>query len=77
MLEEIIRAGVNTYVTGITAKWTRSEEGHEFAEKHRINILGGTHYSTEKFACISIVDYFREMGLPSDFIEERHVMEDM
>ena len=68
MLGEIVKAGVNTYVTGITAKWTSSEEGHEFAKEHRINILGGTHYSTEKFACISMVDYFAEMGLPCEFV---------
>jgi putative NIF3 family GTP cyclohydrolase 1 type 2 len=77
LLDEIVKAGVNTYVTGITAKWARSEEGHEFAKEHGINILGGTHYSTEKFACMSMVDYFKEMGLPSEFIEEIPVLEDM
>ncbi|MEK6969268.1 MAG: Nif3-like dinuclear metal center hexameric protein [Nanoarchaeota archaeon] len=77
MLEEIAKAGVNTFVTGITAKNDHSKKAHEFAEKHRINILGGTHYSTERFACITMVDYFKKMGLPSEFIEDKPVMEDM
>lgn len=77
LLGEIVEAGVNTYLTGVAAKYDRSEEGHEYAEEHGINILGGTHYSSEKFACISMVDYFAEMGLPTEFIEEMPVLEDM
>ena len=77
MLEEISKAGVNTFVTGITIKNDHSKKAHEFAEEHRINILGGTHYSTEKFACMSMVDYFTKIGLPSEFIEDEPVMEDM
>ena len=42
-----------------------------------INVLGGTHYSTEKFACISMVDYFKKIGLSSNFIEDKPVMKDM
>jgi len=77
MLEEIAKAGVNTFVTGITVKNEHSKKAYDFAEKHRINVLGGTHYSTERFACISMVDYFKKVGLPSEFIEDKPVMEDM
>jgi putative NIF3 family GTP cyclohydrolase 1 type 2 len=76
-IEEIARNKVNVLVTGITAKTDHSKKAHEFAEKHKINILGGTHYSTEKFACISMVGYFKKIGLPSEFIEDKPVMEDM
>lgn len=77
MLEEIAKAEVNIFVTGITAKNDHSRKAHEFAEKHRINVLGGTHYSTERFACISMIDYFEKIGFPSEFIEDEPVMEDM
>lgn len=77
LLEEIAEAGVNTFVTGITIKNDRSKKAHDFAEKHRINVLGGTHYSTERFACISMIDYFMKLGLPSEFIEDKPVMEDI
>lgn len=76
-IEEIAQNKVNILVTGIAVKNDYSKKPHEFAEKHKINILGGTHYSTERFACISMVDYFKKMKLPSEFIEDEPVMEDM
>jgi len=76
-IEEIAQNKVNVLVTGITAKNDHSRKAHEFAEKHIINVLGGTHYSTERFACISMIDYFEKIGFPSEFIEDEPVLEDM
>ena len=76
-LEEINKEGINTFVTGITAKNHHSKEAHEFAEKHKINLLGGTHYSTEKFACIAMVEYFKKFNLLSEFVEDEPLMEDL
>ena len=76
-IEQIIELGINTYVTGITAHNEFSKEVHEFEKKHEINIIGGTHYSTEKFACISMCNYFEDMGLSCEFIEDNPVLEDV
>jgi putative NIF3 family GTP cyclohydrolase 1 type 2 len=76
-IEEIEQNNINVLVTGITVKNDYTKKAHEFAEKHKINILGGTHYSTERFACISMVDYFKKLGLPSEFLEDEPIMEDM
>lgn len=76
-IEEVAQNNVNVLVTGITAINEHSEKAHKFAEKHRINVIGGTHYSTEKFACMSMVSYFTKIGLLSEFIEDEPVMEDM
>jgi len=76
-LKEIIKEGVNTLVTGVTVKNDYSKEAHEFAQQNRINLLGGTHYSTEKFACITIIDYFKSFGLPCEFIEGKPGFEDL
>jgi len=76
-LKEILDAGINTFVTGITAKNSHSAEAHEFAEENGINILGGTHYSTEKFACIKMCKYFEKAGLPAEFLPDEPVFEDM
>jgi putative NIF3 family GTP cyclohydrolase 1 type 2 len=76
-LKEIANEEVNTFVTGITIKNDHSKKAHNFAEQNKINILGGTHYSTEKFACMSMVDYFKKMGLYSEFVEDKPIMEDM
>ncbi|VVB78045.1 NIF3 (NGG1p interacting factor 3) [uncultured archaeon] len=77
MLQEVAKEGINTFVTGITALSPHSQKAHEFAKKNKINILGGTHYSTERFACISMCNYFRKLGLESQFIEGKPGLEDL
>ena len=77
ILKEIFAEGINTFVTGISVKAGFSEESHEYAEKYGINILGGTHYSTEKPACQAMCEYFSELGLPAEFIEGEPVLQDM
>ncbi len=76
-IEDVIANKAQVLVTGITTISDHTKEAHELAKKHGINILGGTHYSTEKFACISMVDYFRKLGLEAEFIEDEPVLEDM
>jgi len=76
-IEQIIELGINTYVTGITANNEFSKEVHEFEKKHKINLIGGTHYSTEKFACMSICKYFEDLGLGCEFINDNPVLEDL
>ncbi len=76
-LKELNERDINTFITGLTARNDHSEENHEYAEEKEINLLGGTHYSTEKFACKKIREYFEEKGLPARFIEGEPVMEDL
>lgn len=76
-LKEVFGEGVNVYITGITAKDPHYAEAHKFAKEKKINILGGTHYSTEKFACKAMCNYFRKIGLPAEFIEDEPIMEDL
>jgi len=77
VLQELVENNINTFVTGITLKNDVSAEAHEFAEKNRINIFGGTHYSSEKFACIAMCEYFKKLGLPAEFIDDEPCLEDM
>ncbi len=77
ILEEVLSEGINTFITGITSKNEHSKMAHDFALKNRINILGGTHYSTEKFACISMIDYFTKIGVSAKYLDDEPVIEDM
>lgn len=77
ILEEVVSEGVNTFLTGITAVSEYSQKSHDFAKENKLNILGGTHYSTEQFACKKMTQYFEEMGLESEFISDKPVLEDM
>jgi len=77
LLKEIADEGVNVLLTGIIAKNEFSKPAHEFAKRHKINLLGGTHYSTEKFACVAMIGYFKNLGLPAEFVADQPTMEDI
>ena len=68
---------VNTLVTGISRLNDYSKRTHENEKERKINLIGATHYSTEKFACIKLCEYFNKIGLDCSFIEDDPVMEDM
>ena len=77
---ELYELGINTYLTGFTKPMPTFEPGMEFhriARKNKINVVGATHYSTEKFACIAMVDYFAGLGMEAEFIEGTFCMEDL
>lgn len=69
ILQEIADNNINVLITGLTKLNDYSKSAHDFAKKNKINILGGTHYSTEKFACIAMCSYFKKLGLKSEFLE--------
>jgi putative NIF3 family GTP cyclohydrolase 1 type 2 len=76
-VREMIENNVNVLITGITTNNESYSEIHELEKKNHINVLGGTHYSTEKLACQRMCTYFEKLGLPSAFIEGEPVYEDM
>jgi putative NIF3 family GTP cyclohydrolase 1 type 2 len=69
--------GLNTYLTGITVLNDVSRPAHDLAAELGLSLLGGTHYSTEKFACLAMCRYFQELGLQADFLDDSPVMEDL
>jgi putative NIF3 family GTP cyclohydrolase 1 type 2 len=77
ILQEISDNNINVLVTGLTKINDYSKPAHDFAMKNKINLLGGTHYSTEKFACIEMCKYFKRLGLESEFIPGKPGMEDL
>jgi len=79
-LQAVTKKGVSTLVTGISVELDthiKTAAAHEYARECGINILGGTHYSTEKFACQHMCDYFKKLGLRAQFIEDRPTLDDL
>jgi hypothetical protein len=71
---------VNTYLTGLTKPTPSFEPGMEFhriAKESKINVVGATHYSTEKYACMAMEEYFAEIGIEAEFVEGTPCMEDL
>jgi putative NIF3 family GTP cyclohydrolase 1 type 2 len=77
IIQEVMELGINTYVTGVVAINDYSKNTHEFEIENRFNLIGGTHYSTEKFACIALCEYFEKLGLNCEFIEGQPCMADL
>jgi len=72
--------GINTFLTGIMNMKTGHQpsiDGHNSAKENGINVLAGTHYSTEKFACIKMVEYFSRLGISGEFISDTPCLDDM
>nr|WP_288826710.1 Nif3-like dinuclear metal center hexameric protein [uncultured Clostridium sp.] len=77
---EVADRGINCYITGFTRPlphFKPTMEFHKIARDHSINVIGATHYSTEKFACMAMVDYFRSCGLPAEFLAGSWYLEDL
>jgi putative NIF3 family GTP cyclohydrolase 1 type 2 len=77
VIQQVANRGGNVYITGITALNDFSRPAHQLADENSISLLGGTHYSTEKFACMAICDYFKKLGLRADFLGDSPVLEDL
>lgn len=79
-IEKIANKGINTYLTGVINKnesYQPSIDFHEAAKKYKINVIGATHYSTEKFACMAMCEYFKKLGLACEFLEGEPDMFDL
>ena len=77
---ELSASGINTFLTGCTRPIPSFEpnmEFHRIAKQARINLVGATHYSTEKFACMAMVEYFTGLGIEAEFVEGTPCMEDL
>ena len=70
VINEMMDNNIKILITGVTIENDYSRETHEFEKNNAINVLGGTHYSSEKYAPIEICRYFSNFDLPSEFIDD-------
>lgn len=70
VINEMIENNIKLLIAGVSIVNDYTRETHEFEKKHKINIFGGTHYSSEKYALMEMCHYFSDLGLPSEFIED-------
>jgi putative NIF3 family GTP cyclohydrolase 1 type 2 len=75
--EEMLENDVKTLITGCTLINEYSRETHKYEKKNKINLLGGTHYSSEKFAPMKMCEYFNDLGLSAEFIEDEPDLYDL
>ena len=76
--EELRSKGINVFFTGMTTQrvpWIARI--HEAAKAAGVTLIGGCHYSTEKFAPMEMVKFFQGLGLEAEFIEETPHLDEM
>ena len=70
--------GINVFLTGMTSPnipW--AARNHEEAQKNAVSLVGGTHYSTEKYAVMEMVKFFENLGLECEFLPETPNFEEL
>jgi len=80
VMKELLEKRIKTYVTGVIkviGGYPPAVEFDRLAKENGINLIGATHYSTEKFACQKMVEYFESFGLPAKFIEDKPDFDDV
>ena len=77
VVNELIAQDLKVLITGLSVHNQYSAASHALEQKHKINLIGGTHYSSEKFACMAMCDYFTGLGLACEFIEDSPCFADL
>jgi putative NIF3 family GTP cyclohydrolase 1 type 2 len=77
ILDEMLNNHIKILITGVTLVNEYSEKTHKLEKENQINLLGGTHYSTEKFAPMEMCKYFSNLGLPAEFVEDEPDLYDL
>ncbi|MEA5038323.1 MAG: Nif3-like dinuclear metal center hexameric protein [Clostridiaceae bacterium] len=76
---EFLRAqGCNAFITGVTSlRAAICPPIHKAAQRAGVSLIGGTHYSTEKFAPMAMVDFFKALRLPCEFLSETPQLDEL
>lgn len=75
IVKEAQELGCTTYITGTAVhRWGRltqaNQEFRDYARKAGINLIGGTHYNTEKCAVRDVATFLNEHGIKAEFLED-------
>ena len=77
VLEASLERGCRTYVTGNAATRCRLDfvqrevrDFHALAREAGVAVVDGTHYGTEKLPQLAMVEWFRKLGLPAEFVPD-------
>ncbi len=81
MLQQVYNYGCDTLLTGtIEHRWENpviqksNREFHELNDTLKINLIGGTHFGTERPAMIKVVKFFDRIGIPAEYCEDQELL---
>jgi putative NIF3 family GTP cyclohydrolase 1 type 2 len=81
LLQNVFDYGCDTLVTGtVENRWVAphiqdaNKKFHELNNKLEINLIGGTHYATERPAMKEVVRLFKKYEIPCNYIEDEELL---
>jgi putative NIF3 family GTP cyclohydrolase 1 type 2 len=81
ILQQAFDLGCDTLFTGtVEHRWAipfaqeSNKRFHELNKTLKMNLIGGTHYATERPAMIKIVELIRSFGLKCEFCEDEELL---
>ena len=82
ILQQVYDFKCDTYLTGtVEHRWDvpfiqeGNKQFHELNKKLNINLIGGTHYGTERPAMIKLMKYIHNLGLNCKYIEDNTLLD--
>jgi len=81
LLQQAFELGCDTLLTGtIENRWQvpsvqdANREFHRLNERLKLNLIGGTHFGTERPAMIKLLDLFRPWGVAAEYLEDEGLL---
>jgi putative NIF3 family GTP cyclohydrolase 1 type 2 len=81
ILEQANELGCDTYLTGtIEHRWgippiqESNRKFHELNKELKLNLIGGTHFGTERPAMMKVVEYFKNIGIDTEYCEDEELL---
>jgi len=81
ILQYAYDAGCDTLFTGtIEHRWNvpfiqeGNKQFHELNKKLKLNLIGGTHYATERPAMIYLLEMLKNFALPCEYLEDESLL---
>ncbi len=82
LLQYAYNAGCDTLLTGtVENRWTAplfqelNREFHELNARLRLNLVGGTHFGTERPAMLAVTELFETWGINSEYCEDELLLQ--
>jgi hypothetical protein len=81
ILQQVYDSGCDTLLTGtVEHRWENpsiqesNKAFHELNKTLNINLIGGTHFGTERPAMIKVVRFFHRIGIPVEYCENEELL---
>lgn len=81
ILQQAKDLGCDTYLTGtIDHRWEipqiqeSNKKFHELNKQLKLNLIGGTHFGTERPAMMKIGEYFKNIGVDTEYCEDEKLL---